>query len=183
MTGRIRVSASIKSPRIRGEALGFVVALEQKFIQFPLTDKTRTTLNHSTSSLSPTLLCGSHDSCPHTSCVWEWAYGVAEEDEKEAYQGLAMGAKLEGIMESLTQQAQSSLQGKICAKKNQRESFLLCKLWSQNCCRGFFSAATLLYIRLTPLTTVKGTCSQQNKTKSSKKHSFYSNYATSSIFW
>lgn len=42
---------------------------------------------------------------------------MAKEDEKEAYGGLAMGAKVEGIMESLTQKAQSSLRGKICAKK------------------------------------------------------------------
>lgn len=41
---------------------------------------------------------------------------VVKEDEREAYQGLAIGAKLEGIMESLTQKAQSSLQAKICAK-------------------------------------------------------------------
>lgn len=38
---------------------------------------------------------------------------------KEAYQGLATGAKMEGIMESLAQKAKSSLQGKIRAKKKE----------------------------------------------------------------
>lgn len=37
--------------------------------------------------------------------------------EKEAYEGLAMGAKLEGIMESLTQKAHSLLQGKYVSKR------------------------------------------------------------------
>lgn len=50
---------------------------------------------------------------------------VAKEDEKEAYRGLAMGAKMEGIMESLAQKAQSSPQEKkMCQKKNLEGKFL-----------------------------------------------------------
>lgn len=106
---------AVKSPRIRGhEALGFVLHWNHRAETRPTPSQRRNTFNHSMSSRFLTLLCvGSRDSC-HTSCVWEWAYGWQKEDEKEAYQGLAMGAKMEGIMESLTQ---SSLRGKICAKK------------------------------------------------------------------
>lgn len=58
---------------------------------------------------------------------------MAEEDEKEAYQGLAMGAKMEGIMKSLTQKAHSLLQGNICAKKNLEVKFLALKRPNCDC--------------------------------------------------
>lgn len=53
-------------------------------------------------------------------------YGWQKEDEREAYQGLAMGAKMEGIMESLAEKAHSSLQR---GEKNmcQIEEFKVCK--------------------------------------------------------
>lgn len=49
---------------------------------------------------------------------------------KEAYQGLAMGAKMEGIMESLAQKAHfiTARRGKKSAKKRIQESFLLCEV-------------------------------------------------------
>lgn len=145
---------AVKSPRTRWEAVGFVVTMksESRNSSNALTEKKHFESQCVLLFLTP--LCGSHDSRPpHTSCVWEWVYGWQKRMKKRLTQGQAMGAKLEGIMGSLTQKAPSSLQEKICAKKKKNwgkvSCFVKTQLWLQNCCREktcffFFSFFTLL---------------------------------------
>lgn len=123
---------------------------EQNFIHFPHNEETLSiTLCPLVLRLSSVVFMA-----PSIHLIWEGSVWVAEEDGKEAYQGPAMGAKMQGIKESLTQKAHSLLRGKRCQREG---SFLL---WKD------LTVIAGPYISSTPLTTVsRGKAKKKKKIK------------------
>lgn len=131
-TGRISLLLNPLRHTRRGWGIGFALESNRRNSSIPHHQRSPFTekkhFEPRSVLLFQTVLCDFHNSAvPYILCLSEReSIGVAKEDERGAYQGLAMGAKMEGIMERLVQKAQSSLQGEICAKSKNLERKLLC---------------------------------------------------------